>query len=232
MRNTALHFPWIVLKFCVLSRVTSKAMSYKGQISNRLVISRTDHLHIPLYIWEIVFLAQIRLKNTQQRLSEIFQSLGRSTVPYPLPGHLSEMQKGLWNSEQIFQMGLWAVALQELWHRREGHRLAVRVSAISTEVYVICLSHSSSCCKNHRICKCRSHLEVIRNWNGSCWVNYSLKMWSCDPKTCIEILHICKLVVGWILDSFLWNCSVIMTFDLFNCLHNNFKTHLGHLFLK
>lgn len=111
MRNSALCFSWDVLKFCAVSSVASKAVSYKGQISNRLVIGRADHLHAPLYIWEIVFVAQIRLKNTKERLSEILQSLGLLPVPYLRPGHLSEMQKGLWNSQQIFRMGLWTVIL-------------------------------------------------------------------------------------------------------------------------
>lgn len=85
--------------------MASKAASYKRQISNRLVIGRADHLHVPLYIREIVFVAQIRLKNTDESLSESLQSLGLLLVPYLRPGHLSEMQKGLRNSQQMFQMG-------------------------------------------------------------------------------------------------------------------------------
>lgn len=69
-------------------------MSYKRQITNRLVIGRADPLHVPLHIWEIGFVAQITLKDTKERLSEILQSLGLLPVPYLPPGHLSEMQKG------------------------------------------------------------------------------------------------------------------------------------------
>lgn len=76
MRNTALCFPRDVLKFSAVSGAALKAMSYKRQISNRLVIGRADPLHVPLHIWEIGFVAQITLKNTKERLSEILQSLG------------------------------------------------------------------------------------------------------------------------------------------------------------